>query len=133
MLGARSAKFEGLFHLIISQKNIAVLLSWNGCICQDDLWQHKGLAELFEDGRTKLVRQDLQSRCLRRLEVLDQAELLSNLNVPGFHFHGLHGKPKRYRIHVNGRGVSPLSGKMVKHCGSILNNIIEVHHGRISR
>ena len=65
-------------------------------------FKHKGLAELFERGRTRRVRQGLQSRCLRRLEVLDQAELLTDLNVPGFDFHGLHGVPKRYSIHVNG-------------------------------
>jgi proteic killer suppression protein len=65
-------------------------------------FKHKGLAELFEDERTKLVREDLQSRCLRRLEVLDQAEALNDLNVPGFDFHSLHGRRKRYSIHVNG-------------------------------
>lgn len=65
-------------------------------------FKHKGLAELFEACRTRRVRQDLQSRCLRRLEALDQAEVLNDLNVPGFNFHGLHGVPKRYSIHVNG-------------------------------
>jgi proteic killer suppression protein len=65
-------------------------------------FRHKGLSELFEAGRTRRIRQDLQSRCLRRLEALDQAEVLSDLNVPGFNFHGLHGVPKRYGIHVNG-------------------------------
>ena len=57
---------------------------------------------MFENGRTRRIRQDLQSRCLRRLEVLDQAEVLTDLDVPGFNFHGLHGVPKRYSIHVNG-------------------------------
>jgi len=33
---------------------------------------------------------------------LDQAESLTDLNVPGFNFHGLQGMPKRYSIHVNG-------------------------------
>ncbi|MCZ6633530.1 MAG: type II toxin-antitoxin system RelE/ParE family toxin [bacterium] len=65
-------------------------------------FRHKGLAELFERGRSRRVRQDLQSRCLRRLQVLDQAESLTDLSVPGFNFHGLHGTPKRYSIHVNG-------------------------------
>jgi proteic killer suppression protein len=65
-------------------------------------FRHKGLAELFETGRSRRVRQDLQSRCLRRLEALDQAEVVSDLNVPGFNFHSLHGFPKRYSIHVNG-------------------------------
>ena len=65
-------------------------------------FRHKGINELFETGRTRRVRQDLQSRCLRRLEALDQSEVLNDLNVPGFNFHGLHGVPKRYSIHVNG-------------------------------
>jgi proteic killer suppression protein len=65
-------------------------------------FKHKGLAELFERGRSRKVRQDLQSRSLRRLDVLDQAESLAELNVPGFNFHGLRGMPKRYSIHVNG-------------------------------
>ena len=65
-------------------------------------FRHKGLAELFERGRTRHVRPDLQARCLRRLEALDHAESLMELNVPGFDFHGLRGLPKRYSIHVNG-------------------------------
>jgi proteic killer suppression protein len=48
------------------------------------------------------VRQDLQARSLRRLDALEQAESLTELNVPGFNFHGLQGMPKRYSIHVNG-------------------------------
>jgi antitoxin HigA-1 len=65
-------------------------------------FNHKGLAELFEHGRSRRVRQDLQGRCLRRLESLDQAESLTDLHVPGFNFHGLQGVPTRYSIHVNG-------------------------------
>ncbi len=37
-----------------------------------------------------------------RLDALDNAESLAELNLPGFDFHGLHGKPKRYSMHVNG-------------------------------
>ena len=65
-------------------------------------FKNRGLAELFERGRSRKVRQDLQSRSLRRLDALDQAESLTDLNVPGFNFHGLRGMPKRYSIHVNG-------------------------------
>ncbi len=43
----------------------------------------------------------MQSRCLRRLEALDQAESLFDMNVPGFNFHRLQGVPKRYSVHVN--------------------------------
>ena len=65
-------------------------------------FKDKGLAELFERGSPRRVRHDLQSRSLRRLEALDQAESLSDINVPGFNFHGLRGIPERYCIHVNG-------------------------------
>lgn len=65
-------------------------------------FKHKGLSELFEHGRSRKVPQDLQSRSLKRLDALDQAETLSDMNIPGFNFHGLQGKPKRYSIHING-------------------------------
>jgi plasmid maintenance system killer protein len=32
----------------------------------------------------------------------DAAKSPEALNVPGFDFHGLQGKPKRYSVHVNG-------------------------------
>ena len=48
------------------------------------------------------MRADLHARCLRRLEALDQADLLRDLNLPGFGLHLLHGKPQRYSISVNG-------------------------------
>jgi len=63
-------------------------------------FKHKGFAELFERGRSRKIRQDLQSRALRRLDALDQAGALNELNIPGFDFHGLQGVPKRYSIHV---------------------------------
>jgi toxin HigB-1 len=65
-------------------------------------FKHRGLAELFELGQSRRMRPDIQSRCLRRLEALDQAESLTELQVPGFNFHGLRGAPKRFSIHVNG-------------------------------
>lgn len=65
-------------------------------------FRHKGLAELFEQGQSRRIRQDLQARCLRRLEVLDHADSLSELSLPGFSFHSLRGLPKRYSIHING-------------------------------
>jgi toxin HigB-1 len=65
-------------------------------------FKHRGLAELFELGQSRRLREDLQARSQRRLEALDQAESLTDLQVPGFNFHGLRGIPKRYSIHVNG-------------------------------
>jgi len=65
-------------------------------------FRHKSLSGLFGRGRSRRVRQDLHARCLRRLEVLDHAESLADLHVPGFDFHGLRGSPRRFSIHVNG-------------------------------
>jgi len=65
-------------------------------------FRHKGLKTLFMTGRSTKVRPDLQKRILRRLDVMDAAHDLDELNVPGFDFHGLEGRPKRYSIHVNG-------------------------------
>jgi len=39
---------------------------------------------------------------VRRLDALDQVTILADLNVPGFAFRHLTGKPTRYSLHVNG-------------------------------
>lgn len=65
-------------------------------------FRHKGLKELFETGRSRKVRQDLRARALRRLDALEFADSLEALNLPGFNFHPLRGKPTRYSLHVNG-------------------------------
>ena len=65
-------------------------------------FRHKGLQELFDTGSSRKMRQDLQARALRRLDALDEAADLVELNVPGFDFHALRGKPQRYSLHVNG-------------------------------
>lgn len=65
-------------------------------------FRHKGLKTLFMTGKSSKVRHDLQARILRRLDTMDASSELDELNIPGFGFHGLEGKPKRYSIHVNG-------------------------------
>ncbi len=65
-------------------------------------FRHKGLRELFETGRSRRIRPDLQDRILRRLDALDAATRPAEMNIPGFDFHALRGKPRRYTVHVNG-------------------------------
>ena len=65
-------------------------------------FRQAGLRELFERGRSSRVRPDLQRRALVRLQALDEAAEPSDLNVPGFNFHRLQGRPVRYSVHVNG-------------------------------
>ena len=66
-------------------------------------FRHKGLADLYHKGSSAKVRPDLQARILRRLDALNGARSLAELNMPGFDFHPLRGpKPTRYSLHVNG-------------------------------
>jgi proteic killer suppression protein len=65
-------------------------------------FRHKGLAELWRDGTSKRIDARLADRIKRRLEALNAAETLEDLNVPGFNFHPLRGRPQRYSLHVNG-------------------------------
>ena len=48
---------------------------------------------------------------------MDQAELLTDLNLPGFNFHGLQGIPKRM---LTAHGVSPSLKRSPIHPGEIL-------------
>jgi toxin HigB-1 len=65
-------------------------------------FRHKGLKELFENGRSARVAPDLKKRILVRLDALDAATAREELVQPGFDFHSLHGSPRRFSIHVNG-------------------------------
>lgn len=65
-------------------------------------FMHKGLEELFQKGKSAKVQKALVERIMRRLDAIDSAKTTEALNVPGFDFHLLRGKPKRYSVHVNG-------------------------------
>lgn len=65
-------------------------------------WRHKGLRDLFLTGTSAKVRPDQHKKCLRQLDALKQAVAPEDMNVPGWHFHGLRGNPKRYAVAVNG-------------------------------
>lgn len=65
-------------------------------------FRHKGLKQLFMTGGSPRVGAELQARALRRLDALDAAEAPEQMNVPGFDFHALRGRPKRYSVHVSG-------------------------------
>jgi len=67
----------------------------------ESFW-HRGLRELFETGNSARVRADLHRRALVRLAAIDRAGTLEALRQPGFYFHPLRGRPRRYSIHVNG-------------------------------
>ena len=63
---------------------------------------HKGLEELVKTGKSAKVQASLVGRIVRRLDAINTAKTAEALNLPGFDFHPLRGKPKRYSVHVNG-------------------------------
>lgn len=64
--------------------------------------KHKELAALWAGKRTKIDSKQ-HKRILRRLDVIDSATSIEDLNIPGFNFHSLRGfNPTRYTIHING-------------------------------
>lgn len=56
----------------------------------------------METGASRRVSAELTERMKRRLDAMDRAKSLQDMNLPGFDFHSLRGKPQRYSIHVNG-------------------------------
>ena len=65
-------------------------------------FKHRGLKELLSKGKTTRISPAIKAKCLTRLDALDAATRPQDMNVPGFDFHGLQGKPKRYSVHVSG-------------------------------
>ena len=66
-------------------------------------FRHKGLADLWNDGKTNKIDRRFHKRILDRLDLLEQALIPEDMNVVGFNFHTLLGFiPTRYTIHVNG-------------------------------
>lgn len=64
-------------------------------------FRSKQLARLWAGERSKIDAR-LHKRILQSLDALDAAGRPEDMDVPGFDFHGLHGSPKRYTVHVNG-------------------------------
>jgi toxin HigB-1 len=64
-------------------------------------FRSKRLRDLFERGRAARISPALRQRVIRRLDVLDQASALGNLDLPGLDCHPLHGSG-RHAIRVNG-------------------------------
>ena len=64
-------------------------------------FRNKQLVALFAGNRSR-IDQKFHRRILIRLDALDAASVVTDVNLPGYDFHGLQGKPKRFTIHVNG-------------------------------
>ncbi len=65
-------------------------------------FRNRGLQRLWNKGEAAKMQPDLVGRVKLRLEALHAARRPRDMNLPGFDFHRLHGKPVRYTVHVNG-------------------------------
>jgi toxin HigB-1 len=66
-------------------------------------FRNNALADLWSSGRSSKIDKRLHERVLLRLDRLNVAESVAEMNVPGFDFHPLRGfTPTRYTVHVNG-------------------------------
>jgi proteic killer suppression protein len=65
-------------------------------------FRHKGLEEIHRTGRTRRIGNAHVRKCVRILQLLEIAERPADMNVVGFHFHGLQGDPKRWSVRVTG-------------------------------
>jgi proteic killer suppression protein len=66
-------------------------------------FKSKALAELWSTGRTKGIEPEKRARVLRRLDALNNAKALTDMDLPGFKLHALKGhSPTRYSVWVNG-------------------------------
>ena len=90
-------------------------------------WKHKGLKELFLRGTKKGVQPDMADRLRRRLDVLDAANSLEALGLPGFRLHPLSGEMKgEYSIRVTGNWRINFHFEN----GDVLNVDLEDYHGK---
>jgi proteic killer suppression protein len=64
-------------------------------------FRHRGLKELFEDGKTRRIDGEWHARLIRQMDVLDDAERPQDMNIPDWRFHSLQGYEARYSITVS--------------------------------
>ena len=65
-------------------------------------FRRKGLDEAHLTGKTPRIGADHVRKCVRILQLLEVAGQPEDMNIAGFRFHGLQGKPKRWSVRVTG-------------------------------
>jgi proteic killer suppression protein len=63
-------------------------------------FRSRSLKRLWNDNDPSGVRPDQVDRVRRVLKQLDVAARAEDLNLPGYRFHALHGRPRRYSVTV---------------------------------
>jgi len=57
-------------------------------------FNHKGLKQLFENGKSRGVSNDLHKRLIRQMDLLNAATAPQDMNLPGYRLHELKGDRK---------------------------------------
>jgi proteic killer suppression protein len=66
-------------------------------------FRHKGLRSLFESGNAAGVQASHVKRLRMQLAALDTAQVIDDMDIPGFRLHSLKGEMRgRWSITVNG-------------------------------
>ena len=66
-------------------------------------FRHKGLEELYLSGKTRRIGASYVRKCVRAIiQLLEVAVQPEDVNIAGFHFHGLRGNPQRWSVRVTG-------------------------------
>ena len=65
-------------------------------------FRHKGLEEIHRTGWSRRIGSQYIGRCTRILQLLEVAMTPEDMNISGYRFHGLLGKPPRWSVRVTG-------------------------------
>jgi Plasmid maintenance system killer protein len=66
-------------------------------------FKHKGLKQLFENGKSRSVSADLTKRLIRQLDLLNRATSPADMNLPGNRLHELKGdREETWSITISG-------------------------------
>jgi proteic killer suppression protein len=63
-------------------------------------FRSKALTRLWNENDARGIRPDQRDRVRRVLRELDVATAPADLNLPGYRFHALHGRPRRYSVTI---------------------------------
>jgi proteic killer suppression protein len=66
-------------------------------------FRSRALSAFWRNGNSSKIPPEQVERVRRRLNRLNLVRRPEEMNLPGFNFHKLRGKPVRYTVHVNGQ------------------------------
>ena len=66
-------------------------------------YKNKALEKLFKEGNAKGISKEIEKRTRARLEVIDTATIIDDINIPGYNLHELKGdRQGTWSIKVSG-------------------------------